>query len=319
MAMIAVQNSQLALRASVIIVTRNSWEYLHPCLVSLEAHKAAGQEVIVIDNASGDGTVQELRLQFPGVRAISNPTNVGHCRGINQGIREARGEIIVVLDADTVLGSGVVDQLVDFLDSRPDAVIVAPRMLSPNGSVQETARAFPRVVNGLFGRQSLLTRWFPQNRFSRAYLCRSRLREQDPFPVDWVSAACMAFRRVLVEHIGYWDEGFRGYWVDADWCMRARPDGRVYCLATASVVHHEQNRSGKKKGIRRIAAFHAGVNRFYRKHYTLGLLDPRALAATVLLTARAAVLIAADCLLSAQVLPVAARAVRIGAESKGKP
>ncbi len=313
------QNSQPSLRASVIIVSCNSWEHLHPCLVSLEADKAAGQEAIVIDNASSDGTVEELRLQFPGVRVICNPTNVGHCRGINQGIREARGEIIVVLDADTVLGPGVVGQLVEFLDSRPDAVIVAPRMLGVNGSVQETARAFPGVVNGLFGRQSLLTRWFPQNRFSRVYLCRSRLREQDPFPVDWVSAACMAFRRTLVGRIGHWDEGFRGYWVDADWCMRARPEGRVYCLPSACVVHHEQNRSGKKRGIRRIVAFHAGVNRFYRKHYTLGLLDPRAQAATVLLTARAALLIAADCLLSAQVLPVAARAVRVGAESKGKP
>src|SRR6266571_1486810 len=170
MAITAMQNSQPSLRASVIIVSCNSWEHLHPCLVSLEADKAAGQEAIVIDNASSDGTVEELRLQFPGVRVICNPTNVGHCRGINQGIREARGEIIVVLDADTVLGPGVVGQLVEFLDSRPDAVIVAPRMLGVNGSVQETARAFPGVVNGLFGWQSLLTRWFPQNRFSRVYL-----------------------------------------------------------------------------------------------------------------------------------------------------
>jgi N-acetylglucosaminyl-diphospho-decaprenol L-rhamnosyltransferase len=280
---------------SVVIASRNSWADLERCLPSL-ASAAGAPEVIVIDNGSADGTLTRLRALRPDVVAISNPVNRGHCCAINQGLRAASGEFVMVLDADTVLWPEAVDRLVGFLRDRPDVAIVAPRMLNPDGSIQETARTFPRPINAIFGRRTTLTRWFPQNRFSRQYLRRSDRESTLPFAVDWVSAACMMFRRSLVEQTGYWDEAFGGYWVDADWCRRAHAAGLIYCEPAARVTHVEQNRRERKKEVARIVQFHAGANRLYRKHFTAGYLDPRAWVTSVALAARATVLIAVNAL-----------------------
>jgi GT2 family glycosyltransferase len=281
-----------AVEVSFVIASRNGWAYLAPCLASLGIDGA--HETLVIDNASTDGTPEAIRRNYPAVRLQVNMKNEGHCHAINQGICLARGKYVVVLDADTVLESGAVSGLVEFLRGTPQAVIAAPRMLNPDGSAQETARSFPKMINGLFGRQSVLTKLFPKSRFVRQYLRRDAAEAEDPFEVDWVSAACLIFHRSLPERIGLWDEGFQGYWVDADWCKTAHAAGKVYCVPSSRVVHFEQNRSGRKKGAARIKMFHAGVFRFYRKHHTLGYLDPRAWLAGALLGARCALLLAAD-------------------------
>ena len=286
---------------AIIIAARNSWSDLETCIASIP--RGVG-EVIVVDNGSTDGTADNLRTLYPDIRVITNASNLGHCRAINQGLRAISRRFVLVLDADTVLGPNALDRLVGLLRSRPDVVIVAPRMLNVDGSVQETARAFPRPINGLFGRQTVLTRLFPDNRFSKRYLRRTQILATDPFEVDWVSAACMLFRRSLIEAIGLWDEGFDGYWVDADWCKRAHRAGRVFCEPSARVLHVEHNRSGRRKDVGRIIQFHAGVSRFYRKHYTLGWLDPRGLATSAVLAARAALLIAGNALNRADASPV---------------
>jgi N-acetylglucosaminyl-diphospho-decaprenol L-rhamnosyltransferase len=281
-------------RVSFVIAARNNWHYLDPCIASIPRAGLDDCEVIVVDNASTDGTVGLLQERCPRVRLLQNSTNMGHCRAINQGIGQAQGEYIVVLDGDTVLWPEAVSRLVEFLDSRPDVAIAAPRTLNTDGSVQETARSFPRVLNGLFGRHSILTRLFPDNPFSRRYLRRDGLHNSAPFEVDWVSAACMIFRRSLPGRIGRWDENFNGYWVDADWCKAAHATGKVYCVPAARVTHFEQNRPGRKKGARRIVLFHVGAFRFYYKNRTFGSCDPRALLAAVALATRCMVLVVLD-------------------------
>jgi len=285
---------QAATRVSFVIAARNNWTYLDPCIASIERGGVDRHEVIVVDNASTDGTAGFLRDRYPGVRILQNGSNLGHCRAINQGIREAQGEYVVVLDGDTVLWPEAIARLVEFFESRPDAAIAAPRMLNADGSVQETARSFPGLVNGLFGRHSFLTRLFPDNPFSRRYLRRDSVRNPEPIEVDWVSAACMIFRRSLFDRIGPWDEIFSAYWVDADWCKAAHAAGKVYCVPAARVTHFEQNRPGRKKGAWRILIFHTGAYRFYRKNCTRGSFDPRALLAAALLAARCMTLVAVD-------------------------
>lgn len=279
---------------SVVLAARNNWHYVRECLLSLPEGGVSDYEVIVVDNASTDGTVKGIRERFPSVRIIQNATNAGHCRAMNQGIEASRGKYVLVLDGDTVLVSGAALRLVRFLEARPDVAIVAPRMLNEDGSVQETARSFPTVMNGLWGRQSLLTAWFPNHPMSKKYLRRDALTATEPFEVDWVSAAAMLFRRALPERIGYWDEAIRGYWVDADWCKTAHQAGTVYCDPGSKVIHFEQNRKGIKKTTPRILLFHEGAYRFYTKHYTVGALDPRAWFAAAALGARALLLIVAD-------------------------
>ena len=287
----------MGVELSIIIATCNSSRFIEPCLMSLsDGHDDVCTETIVVDNASSDRTLEMVRTRFPHVTVIRNDRNHGHCRAMNQGIAAARGTYLLVLDVDTIVRPGTLRHLCTFLQSNVDAVIVAPRMLNVDGSVQETARRFPSVINALFGRQTLLSRVFPDNRFLRAYLQREQRDEADPFEVDWVSAACMAFPRTLADQLGPWDEGFGGYWVDADWCARAHRVGRVYCVPAGRVVHTEQNRAAQRKGARRIVQFHTGVYRFYRKHYTRGVADPRAIAAALALGARATLLLAGDSL-----------------------
>lgn len=281
---------------SIVIATCNSETFIERCLASVTGPDAGTElstEVIIVDNASTDGTRETVRSQFPAAMVIENSRNEGHCRAINRGLAAAQGEFVMVLDADTIVLPGASAALVRFLRNQ-NAVIVAPRMINADGSVQETARRFPTVANAIFGRQTLLTRLFPDNRFARAYLQRDRYDATAPFEVDWVSAACMVFPRTLVRRLGTWDEGFGGYWVDADWCARARAAGPVYCVPEARVIHVEQNRPDRRKGAHRVIQFHRGVFRFYRKHYTRGLFDPRAVAAAAALSVRAALVIATD-------------------------
>jgi N-acetylglucosaminyl-diphospho-decaprenol L-rhamnosyltransferase len=282
---------------SIIIATRNSSQFIEPCLASLwEPHDGVRAEIIVVDNGSSDRTLEIVRSRFPQATVIQNSTNLGHCRAMNAGFAAARGRYLMVLDVDTIVLPGTLRHVCEFLRANEDVAIVAPRMLNLDGTVQETARRFPTVMNALFGRQTMLTRLFPNNRFLLAYLQREQRDEMQAFEVDWVSAACMAFPRTLVERLGPWDEGFGGYWVDADWCARAHSVGRVYCVPAGRVVHAEQNRVAQRKGARRIVQFHTGVYRFYRKHYTRGAADPRAVAAALALAARATLLFAVDCI-----------------------
>lgn len=280
-------------RVTVLIVTWNAWHHLAPCLGSIQASDLRDLEIIVIDNASADGSADKVTRAFPQVQVIRNPENVGHTRAVNQGFRVARGELILVLDADTESAPEAIGLMARFLDEHPDVDLVAPRTFNSDGTVQESARNFPTAINGLFSRQSLLTRLFPDNPFSRRYLQRDSLGAAGPFRVESVASSCMLLRKSLVDRVGEWDEGYPGYFVDTDWCCRLKRAGvKVFCIPAARVVHHEQNSRTRKRDPSRIWMFHQGALRFYRKNCTLGWLDPRVLLAFVALSLRARILIA---------------------------
>jgi hypothetical protein len=279
-------------RLSIVTVNWNGWAHTRKCLESIRACHVENAEIIVIDNASADETRTALPALFPEVELVRNDENVGHVRGVNQGLRRACGEWVLVLDNDTELEPNTIASLFEFVEKHPEADLVSPRILAPDGSVEESARNFPSAWSGLFGRQSLLTRIFPGNPISRRYLARERLDSTEPFQIDSLSAACMFFPRRLLDEVGYWDEGFRGYWVDADWCMRLKQQGkRVFCVPGSHIVHYENFKVGRKKTPRRIWLFHQGAYRLYWKHYTRGRLDPRAIVAAIGLGARAALLV----------------------------
>lgn len=280
----------MSIPITYIIVGYNSRQYLETCLGSVFADAPTGAEVLFIDNASHDDSCALIRQQFPDTRLMVNDSNIGHCRAVNQGFREARGDYFMLLDADTELEPGTTAHLLEFLHENPSAKVVAPRLLNPDGSVQETARRFPSAVNAFFGRQTFLARLFPNNPITARYLARENLLRNDPFQVDWVSAACMLLPRSTYENIGGVDEGFTGYWVDCDWCKTIQEaGGPIFCVPGARVWHYEQNRAGRRVSFYRIRVFNYGVYRYYRKHHTRGPWDPRAILVAGLLLGRAAV------------------------------
>jgi N-acetylglucosaminyl-diphospho-decaprenol L-rhamnosyltransferase len=278
---------------TILIVTWNSWSDLKRCLESIQASDAGESEILVFDNGSIDGTPELVREHFPQVRLERSATNLGLPPAVNRGMKLARGDYVMLLDVDTEVKPGTARRLLAFLHQRPDVALVAPRIYTPEGSIEPSARNLPSAMNGLFGRQSVLSRIFPGNPFSRRYMAPENLHNTQPFRVEQVSAACMFMRRSLVDEVGPWDEQYRCYWVDSDWCAQIKKAGKtIYCVPDVRIVHHENNRAGKKKSTWRIRHFHIGAYRFYRKHHGLGPLDPRAVFAALALSVRTVIMLA---------------------------
>lgn len=276
---------------SIVIVSWNEWPKLRQCLTSIHRGMLPAVEVLVIDNASSDGTPDLIRTQFPSVDVHCNRRNLGATKALNFGFARARGEFILKLDADTELMNDCTARLLEFLDRHPDVDLVAPRTFNTDGTIQETARHFPGALSGIFGRQSTLTRWFPNNPISRRYLARQFLAATEPFEVDQVGGAFMLFRRRLLSEVGFLDEGYYHYWDDSDWCCRLRAaDKRIFCVPAAEIFHHEGNARGKRKRPKRIWMFHYNAYRFYTRWRTLGYGDPRSVLAGFALLARALLL-----------------------------
>ena len=279
---------------SILIVTWNSWSDLQRCLDSIfNADDVEEYEIVVIDNGSEDNTVTNTRERYgEKVNLHCNPTNLGLAAAVNLGMQLAQGDYVMLLDVDTEVQHDTATLLLQFVKNHPETPLIAPRIQVPEGHDEGTARNLPSVMSGLFGRQATMTKWFPGNRFSKRYLALDERSDSIPFRVEQVSAACMFFRRDFVEEVGPWDEAYRCYWVDTDWCARLkRMEKPIYCVPQARVTHYENNRAGKKKSTWRIWHFHTGAFRLYRKHYTLGWLDPRALIAGMLLISRAGVML----------------------------
>ncbi|MCS6859670.1 MAG: glycosyltransferase family 2 protein [Abditibacteriales bacterium] len=254
---------------SVCIVTWNARDDLRRCLQSLFAVKRnITYEVIVVDNASTDGSAQMVTDAFPQTRLIVNPTNIGFARANNQAIREAGGKYILLLNPDTIVHGDALERLVAWMEQHPDAGAVGPRLLNSDGSLQFSCRAFPTLGAGFF-RQTPLGALFPRNRFVRQYLMTDwdHTVERE---VDWLSGAALMVRREVLESVGLLDEGFYMYCEDVDWCYRMHQHGwKVYYVPHA-VITHAIGGSSNQCQARMIVERHKSMWRYYLKHNCRG-------------------------------------------------
>lgn len=250
---------------SVTICSWNTVALLDQCLASVEAVRGeANFETIVVDNGSKDGSAQMVRDRYPWVRLLAQDVNLGFTGGHNLAIRERRGEHAFLLNSDATLHPGCIPELLRFYAENPQAGIIGPRILNPDGSLQMSCRKFPIPAAALF-RNTLLGKLFPNNRFSREYLMEdwdhSAVRD-----VDWVSGAAMFVSKEVIEKVGLMDEAFFMYCEDVDWCFRAHQGGfRVVYLPTA-VVTHAIGKSTDQAANRMILRFHRSMLYFYKKN-----------------------------------------------------
>ncbi len=268
---------------SIIIVSYNGREHLRRCLQSLAAHgPKAKHEVIVVDNASQDGSPEMVAEGFPEVRLLRLAKNVGFAAGANRGLREAAGEAIVFLNPDSELGDDAFGPMLAYLRSHPDVGILGPKLLDGDGSLQLSCRRFPTFSVALFNRYSLLTRLFPRNPFSARYL----LTDWDHNAVaetDWVSGACLMARRSLFEEIGPLDEGYFMYIEDVDLCQRAHRAGhKVVYFPEVALIHHI-GRSSSRLPSRSIVERHRSMWHYYKKYLRRGWLLDMPIAAGIAL------------------------------------
>lgn len=257
-------NQPIAL--SITIVNWNTREDLHNALCSIDQHPPQEPfEVIVVDNASNDGSVAMVKEEFPKVQLIANDWNAGFTKGHNQAWKASRGEYLFILNSDTITLSGSLQKLLEFARDHPEAGIIGPRLLNPDGSLQYSCRRFPNLAAAVF-RNTPLGKLFPQNRYTRDYLMTDWDHTLSR-PVDWVSGAALLTRRDLFEQLNGFDEGFYMYCEDVDLCYRAWQAGaQVIYYPDAPIIHaigHSTDQAANKM----IRVFHTSMYRFYRKHY----------------------------------------------------
>jgi N-acetylglucosaminyl-diphospho-decaprenol L-rhamnosyltransferase len=282
---------------SIIIVGLNAREYVRQCLESIAAAewRAVRHEVVYVDNGSTDGSPAMMRQHFPSAVLIANDSNVGFCKAANQGARLARGRYFYFLNDDTLVVDDAIAILVEYMESDSAAGTVGSRLLFPDGSEQFSGRRFPKLMNGILGRRSVLTRLFPDAPWVRHYLCKEEIHGERPFAVDWVSAAGQIVRREMFAQLGGFAEDYY-YWHEAVFCDRIHRAGQTVLLHPQSkIIHYE----GKGTGTRTFRAqrfhivdFHRGAFRCYCEHYGLGSLNPMRWVAAAALATRAAGLLA---------------------------
>jgi GT2 family glycosyltransferase len=255
---------------SIVIVSWNVREDLRECLQSLLGEEGSrlesGEiEIIVVDNASTDGTAEMVNLEFPQVKLLVNSQNLGYTKANNIGINHSRGKYILLLNPDTIVHQGALQALIDCAESHPEAGIIGAKLLNPDGSVQRSARSFPDIGAGLF-RNTFLGRLFPNNPFVRRYLLADfgydEVRE-----VDWVSGAAMLVRRDLIERIGGLDERFWAYCEDVDLCWRAWQAGYKVLFCPNAVITHKVGRSSDQRLVPSLIQHHKSMWLFYLKNY----------------------------------------------------
>jgi len=256
---------------TIVIVNFNSGSHLGACLRSIADH-APGTGVIVVDNASTDGSDRAAEGDHAGVTLIRNQRNVGFATAVNRGVRASQTPLIMLLNPDCVLQGGLVDALVADLDAHPDCAIVAPAIYNEDGSLQGNVRGDPTIWTGLFGRSTLMTRLFPRSQLARRNVPTSgQLTAIDGgIRADWVSGACVLVRRQAFDEVGGLDERYFLYWEDADLCRRLRHKGYTTRYVPAGrVVHRVGGSSATVRGLA-IRAFHQSAYTYYATHVARG-------------------------------------------------
>jgi len=249
---------------AIVIVSYNARADLEACLGSVTAHPPRrSYEIVVVDNASRDGSADAVRRGWPAVNVIDVGDNVGFARATNIGIRATDSRLILLLNSDTVVPAGALDRLVRRLEARLDAAVAGPRlvdsdgaleisfgaMLSPWAELAQKCLVFGHAA-GLPGITGLAER-----------------RAQTECTVDWVSGACLLVRRVDAVAAGLLDERFFLYGEDVDFCHAIRQLGRFVVFTPVAEVTHQRGRSGQSLPAATAAAYRHSQLAFYQKHH----------------------------------------------------
>ena len=243
---------------AIIIVSHNTKSDLENCLQSLHDHPPrASHEIVVVDNASRDGSVDAVRARWPGVTLLALNSNVGFAAANNAGIRRTASELILLLNSDTIVPEGAIDRLVAALRELPGASVVGPKILDGTG---EAELSYGRMMTPLAElRQKRLVRHATPRKLA---MMTSRTRQ-----VDWVTGACLLVRRADAEAAGLLDERYFMYCEDVDFCAAVRANGgKVYFTPSAQVVHL-RGRSWRTNPKATADSYRRSQLAFYRKHH----------------------------------------------------
>ena len=270
---------------SIIIVTYNPGEIFFDCLKSISSGVGTlAYEVIVIDNASQDGIVQQAVPKFPDVQFILNADNKGFAGGNNQGLKQATGQFLLLLNPDVIVHENSITTLVRYLEKNSSVGIVGPRTFDANGLASLTAQASYNAFTILWkylGFALLFPDYF-YGKYRRTVMSNNTI----PFEVSWVQGSCLLFRREVYDAVGGLDEGFFLFSEEPDFCERAMRSGwKTVYIPTATVAHFESTAVSRYPE-RRIRAYHLSPLYYLRKRNLRGQIWILKLGFTVELLAK---------------------------------
>lgn len=249
---------------AVVVVNYNAGDYLARCIGSI--YRSATEvelDVVVVDNASRDGSTESARKAFPTIRLIENPVNRGFATAANQGIRATEASFVMLLNPDAEITGGTLDAFAKLAEDRPRAGAIGPLVRNPDGSIQPSARKVPGILESLF--HAFLASAWPTNPFTRSYTL-SDWDRGDEREVEWLSGSAVLLRRDAVEQVGLYDEAFFMYVEDVDLCTRLRAAGWQVIFAPELEVTHVIGVSARGQ-TRRMAREHSrSIYRYFAKH-----------------------------------------------------
>lgn len=256
---------------AIVIVNFRARDLLRACLRSVTASQGSAPDVYVVDNASGEGSVEMLAAEFPAVHVSALSKNVGYGPANNIGIRQALAapvapRYILILNPDTELPADALSQAAGFLDRTPDAGAVGPKLIRPDGTLDKACRrGFPTPAVALY-HFLYLDRLFPKSpRFGRYNV--TYLDPDVPAEVDSLVGAFMMVRRQALEQAGLFDEAFFMYGEDLDLCYRIRQSGwRIWYQPATAVLHHK-GASSSQNSAKANFEFYRAMLLFHRKHF----------------------------------------------------
>ncbi|MDZ7798393.1 MAG: glycosyltransferase family 2 protein [Patescibacteria group bacterium] len=237
---------------SVIILNYKTKGLLKQCIKGIQLlNLPVNYEIIAVDNHSNDDSVKMMRENFPNIKCIESPQNNGCAAGNNLGIKEARGQYIMILNPDIAIFEGVIEKLLKFMDNNPNVGVVAPKLINPDGTRQISCYRFPRFMTPIYRRTPLGKLPSVKKKLRDYLMLDYNFKEVNA--VDWVLGACMLVRSSSIEKVGLMDERFELYFEDVDWCRQFWQAGFLVCyLNNIEIVHYHQRLSAENPGLRGI-------------------------------------------------------------------
>ncbi len=254
---------------SVIIVNWNTKDLLKQTVSSLLASTSLPLEVIVVDNASTDGSIEMIKEEFPQIVHLVNTENLGFGKANNQGMAKATGEVFFLLNSDTIVHTHAVDTLYAYLQEHQEVGMVGPKLLNADGTFQHACRRrLPNPLNS-FLYLSGIGKIFPRSEVMNAY----KMQAESPDisgPVEAISGAAMCFRRSVYAATGGFDERFFMYGEDLDLCKMTHDNGFPIHYVHTAVITHLGGQSSKRSRLKSLFNFYEAMWLYYDKHYRTG-------------------------------------------------
>lgn len=247
---------------SIIIVSYNTRQILAECLNSvIQQTQGLSYEIIVIDNASVDGSVEMLRQEFPGIIVKDNRENRGFSSANNQGIAIARGDFVFFLNPDTILLNNAAKLMMEFIETQKDAGFVGPALYYQDGRYQPSIGVFSSPLHVLYLYMPFTG--FIHNLYYKYLFSKDKIRN-----VDWLCGAALLVRRAVLQKVGGFDENFFMYSEEEDLCLRMKKNGyRLFYFPAAKIIHLKGQSSLDRKS-QSNHNFWVSKIKFFKKHYS---------------------------------------------------